>query len=151
MPWRIEFFEVDRNESAARLRADAAAEGTGEDRARADLLEEYGPAIGEPYIKSLAGHTGLSRYAWALPTRFVCSSSAGEKHLDRPRHPQEVTTDTDSRHRDGRTTTRDYGEEAMMDWKHVKREMLKDPATASASTRLWTPNKHWRDRSSATH
>ncbi len=48
-----------------------------------DVLEEYGPAIGEPYIKSLAGHTGLSevRVGLGLDAFRLFFFAAAEKHL----------------------------------------------------------------------
>ena len=60
MPWKVEFFETSRGSSPPRdflvgLPAKAQAK-----LARAiDLLEEYGPGIGEPYVKSVRGRKGL--------------------------------------------------------------------------------------------
>jgi len=60
MPWQVEFFETSRGSSPPRdflhgLPAKAQAKV-----ARAiDLLEEYGPEIGQPYVKAIRGRKGL--------------------------------------------------------------------------------------------
>jgi len=60
MPWQVEFFETSRGSSPPRdfllgLPAKAQAKV-----ARAlDLLEEYGPEIGEPYVKAIRGRKNL--------------------------------------------------------------------------------------------
>jgi phage-related protein len=60
MPWQVEFFETSRGSSPPRdfllgLPAKAQAK-----IARAiDLLQEYGPEIGEPYVKAIRGRRGL--------------------------------------------------------------------------------------------
>jgi phage-related protein len=60
MPWRIDFFETARGSSPPRefllgLPAKAQAK-----LARAiDLLEQYGPQLGAPYVKRLAASGGL--------------------------------------------------------------------------------------------
>ena len=60
MPWQVEFFETSRGSSPPRdfllgLPAKAQAKV-----ARAiDLLEEYGPEIGQPYVNAVRGRKGL--------------------------------------------------------------------------------------------
>jgi phage-related protein len=60
MPWQVEFFETSRGSSPPRdfllgLPSKAQAKV-----ARAiDLLEEFGPDIGEPYVKAIRGRKGI--------------------------------------------------------------------------------------------
>lgn len=60
MSWRIEFYSTERGSSPPRdflvslpLKARAKVVRT------LELFEEFGLALGEPYIKSMAGHRGL--------------------------------------------------------------------------------------------
>lgn len=67
MPWQVEFLETSRGSSPPRdflrgLPAKAQAKV-----ARAiDLLEEYGPEIGQPYVKAIRGRRGLMELRTSL-------------------------------------------------------------------------------------
>ena len=84
MPWQVEFFETSRGSSPPRdfllgLPAKAQAKV-----ARAiDLLEEYGPEIGEPYVKAVRGRKGLLELRTSLGSDAfrLFFFSAGDKRL----------------------------------------------------------------------
>ncbi|MDZ4277705.1 MAG: type II toxin-antitoxin system RelE/ParE family toxin [Dehalococcoidia bacterium] len=60
MAWRIEFFETSRGSSPPRDFLRGLPPKAQAKLARAiDLVEEYGPEMGQPYVKAVRGRKGL--------------------------------------------------------------------------------------------
>jgi phage-related protein len=60
MSWRVEFFVTDRGSSPpGEFLLSLPARPRAKIGRALELLEEFGLVLGEPYIKSMAGHRGL--------------------------------------------------------------------------------------------
>jgi phage-related protein len=65
--WTIEFFDNDRGSSPPNDFLLALPKKAQAKLVRAlDLLEEYGPTMGEPYVKAIRGKTGLMELRTSL-------------------------------------------------------------------------------------
>jgi len=60
MPWQVELFEASRGSSPPKDFLLSLSPKAQAKLARAiDLLEEYGPELGQPYVKAIRGRKGL--------------------------------------------------------------------------------------------